>query len=124
VGGRLTILQCLCHCADCRKIGGSNYSNNHIVPESNFTLISGTPKQISKTADSGKEITSYFCGDCGTTLWRDGENFTGMKIIKAGVLDDQDDIEKHAPAAELYGRQRVNWVKEVDSAEQKDGMGA
>jgi hypothetical protein len=46
-----------------------------------------------------------------------------MKIIKAGVLDDQDDIEKHAPAAELYGRQRVNWVKEVDSAEQKDGMG-
>ncbi len=47
-----------------------------------------------------------------------------MKIIKAGVLDDQDLIEKHTPVAELYGRQRVNWVKEVDSAEQKDGMGA
>lgn len=47
-----------------------------------------------------------------------------MKIIKAGILDGQEDIEHHVPGTELYGRQRVNWVKEVDSAEQKDGMGA
>jgi hypothetical protein len=120
----LTNLKCLCHCADCRKIGGGNYSNNHIVPDPNFKLISGKPKPISKIADSGKEITSYFCPDCGTTLWRDGESFKDMKIIKAGILDDQEDIEKHPPVAELYGRQRVNWVKEVDTAEQKDGMGA
>lgn len=109
---------------DCRKIGGSTYSSNHIVPEQNFNLVSGTPKQITKTADSGKEITSYFCGDCGTTLWRDGQNSKGMKVIRAGILDNQEDIEKHPPVVELYGRQRVNWVKEVDGAEQKDGMGA
>lgn len=48
----------------------------------------------------------------------------GMKVIKAGILDDKAEIEKHVPGAELYGQQRVNWVKEVDSAEQKSGMGA
>lgn len=47
-----------------------------------------------------------------------------MKIIEAGVLDNQQDIKSQVPKAELYGRQRVNWVKEVVGAEQKDGAGA
>ena len=53
--------------------------------------MTGSPKTISKTADSGKSITSEFCPDCGTTLFRWGDAFggkDGMKIIKAGVLDD------------------------------------
>jgi hypothetical protein len=54
----LTLAQALCHCADCRKISGGNYSNNIVVPSENFKVVSGTPKRISKTADSGKEITS------------------------------------------------------------------
>jgi len=47
-----------------------------------------------------------------------------MKIIKAGVLDNQDELEHRVPSVELYVRQRVDWVKEVDGAEQKNGMGA
>ena len=31
----------LCHCLDCRKISGSTYSNNIVVPEDNFKLVSG-----------------------------------------------------------------------------------
>jgi hypothetical protein len=57
-------------------------------------------------------------------LWRDGESYMGMKVIKAVVLDDREDIEKHGANVELYGEQRVSWVKEVESAEQMDGMGA
>lgn len=83
----------LCHCLDCRKISGGSYSNNFLVPEENFKVESGmpslplllssippsslpsplppllltnppgTPKQISKTADTGKKITSHFCGE-------------------------------------------------------------
>lgn len=117
-------MQALCHCTDCRKISGGNYSNNHVIPTSNFKLVSGTPKKISKTADSGKQINSFFCGDCGSTLYRDGDGLPGMTVVKAGVLDDVKDIEKHIPDAELYGRQRVSWVKEVDGAEQKDQMGS
>lgn len=86
-------------------------------------MVTGKPKTFLKTADSGKQMASYFCGDCGTTLWRDGDNFEGMKIVKAGILDSQEDIERLVPKIELYGRQRINWVKEVDGAEQKDKMG-
>jgi hypothetical protein len=53
----LTARQALCHCADCRKISGGNYSNNFLVPSEKFKVVEGTPKKISKIADTGKEIT-------------------------------------------------------------------
>ena len=34
-------LQALCHCADCRKISGGNYSNNIIVPGEAFKVTKG-----------------------------------------------------------------------------------
>lgn len=36
----------LCHCLDCRKIGGASYSNNLTIPEQNFKLHSGTPAPL------------------------------------------------------------------------------
>lgn len=59
----------LCHCMDCRKITGSTYSTNLIIPGEGFEVTKGTPKTIAKKADSGNTITSHFCGDCGSTLW-------------------------------------------------------
>jgi hypothetical protein len=140
----LTLLhQALCHCADCRKISGGNYSNNIVVPSENFKVQSGTPKQISKIADSGKEITSkfiggapqvsrlitrpfsgHFCPDCGTTLFRHGDSFggiNGMRVIKAGILDDVDIINNTKPGAELFAPKRVKWVASLDGA-QLDAM--
>ncbi|KAI8626413.1 Mss4-like protein [Xylariaceae sp. FL1651] len=112
----------LCHCVDCRKITGSTYSTNIIVAGPGFKVLSGTPKTISKTADSGNEITSHFCGDCGSTIWRDGPSFGDNKCIKVGTLDDADALDKAKPGVELYTTERVSWVAEVPGAGQKPGM--
>ncbi|KAI0466545.1 Mss4-like protein [Xylaria cf. heliscus] len=112
----------LCHCHDCRKITGSTYSTNIIVAGPNFKLVSGTPKSIGKKADSGREIVSHFCGDCGSTLWRDGASFGDAKVIKVGTLDDVDALDKALPAAELFTEHRVSWVAEVPGAAQKATM--
>ncbi|KAE9372032.1 hypothetical protein N431DRAFT_535718 [Stipitochalara longipes BDJ] len=112
----------LCHCLDCRKISGATFSNNLIVPENNFKLESGKPKEITKTADSGKKITSHFCPDCGTTLFRTGESFPGAVIIKAGVLDDPSFPDDNVPAGELFVGHRVKWNSEIDGAQQLSGM--
>jgi len=85
-------------------------------------VLSGTPESIPKISDSGKEIVSHFCGDCGTTLWRDGENFGKNKIIKAGILDDVDALNNNKPAVELYTEKRVEWVPAVAGATQKPAM--
>ncbi|GAW20304.1 hypothetical protein EKO27_g11281 [Xylaria grammica] len=112
----------LCHCLDCRKITGSTYSTNIIVGGSGFKLLSGTPKSIAKTADSGREIVSWFCGDCGSTLWRDGPGFGDGKAVKVGTLDDINALDDNIPAVELFTSHRVNWVGEVASAAQKATM--
>jgi hypothetical protein len=130
----------LCHCLDCRKISGSSYSNNLVVPETNFKLESGipitllptfallilhglgTPKTISKTADTGKKITSHFCPDCGTTLFRTGESFPNAYIIKIGVMDDPKWPNENVPKGELFAPERINWVAPIEGAAQMDGM--
>ncbi|KAE8449763.1 hypothetical protein EG329_007538 [Mollisiaceae sp. DMI_Dod_QoI] len=112
----------LCHCLDCRKISGTSYSNNLIIPEQNFKLQSGKPKEISKTADTGKTITSHFCPDCGTTLFRTGDSFPGAVVLKAGVLDDPKFPGQNVPKAELFAPRRVAWVTPIDGAAQLDGM--
>jgi len=112
----------LCHCLDCKKISGSTYSNNVVVPENNFKLVSGSPKTISKVADSGKNITSHFCGDCGTTVYRTGESFPNAVIIKAGVLDDPEWASKNVPKGELFAPRRVEWVPVIEGAAQVPAM--
>ena len=114
--------QALCHCLDCRKITGSTYSTNIIVAGPNFKLLSGTPKSIAKTADSGKEIVSHFCGDCWSTLFRDGVSFGDGKVVKVGTLDDIDALGQALPAVELFASHRVKWVGEVPGAAQKVAM--
>ncbi|RYP13908.1 hypothetical protein DL767_010500 [Monosporascus sp. MG133] len=112
----------ICHCLDCRKIGGSTYSTNIVVPGNGFKVVSGTPKTISKTADSGKEITSHFCGDCGSTLFRDGESFGDNKVVKVGVMDDVNALEDAKPAVELFAARKPSWILDVPAAKKLDGM--
>ncbi|KAI0829152.1 Mss4-like protein [Hypoxylon sp. FL0890] len=111
--------QLTCHCLDCHKISGSTYSTNILVPGSRFKLLSGTPKTFTKVAGSGKEITSYFCGDCGSTLWRETPSFGDNKIVKVGVVDDLNALNEAKPVTELYTKHRASWVPEIPGAVQQ-----
>jgi len=116
------LCQALCHCLDCRKITGSTYSTNIIVPGDGFSVTSGSPKTFAKKADSGNEITSHFCGDCGSTLWRDGNTFGPNKVIKVGVMDDVEALNAAKPAIELYVPERVSWLSGISGADQLKEM--
>ena len=111
--------QALCHCGDCRKLSGSLFSTNFIIPKPKVTK--GQPKEYVAKADSGRSLTSYFCGDCGTTLWRAGEAFGDNAVLKVGVLDDQDTLAQK-PSAELYAKRRPAWLPSIDGAALKQEM--
>ncbi|KAI5866296.1 Mss4-like protein [Durotheca rogersii] len=111
----------LCHCADCRKITGSAFSTNALVPAARFAVAAGQPRTLERRAESGNPITSHFCGDCGTTLWREGPGYAGFKIVKTGVLDDPAaTFDALRPAAELFVRSRAAWLSPIPGAEQKE----
>ena len=67
------------------------------------------------------------CWYSGTTLFRYGDSFggkDGMRIIKAGILDDVNIINNTKPGAELFASERIKWVAGLDGAGQVEGMGS
>ncbi|GAB7345835.1 hypothetical protein MBLNU457_4092t1 [Dothideomycetes sp. NU457] len=112
----------LCHCRDCQKIGGSTYSTNIIVSGDGFKVTKGNTKTYSKKADSGNTITTHFCPDCGSSMFREGETFGSSKVIKVGTLDSPSAFQDYKPQVELYTPERVSWVSEINGAAQKSGM--
>merc|ERR1711890_107204 len=93
----------LCHCADCKK-------------------TSGSPKSWVKRADSGADVTTSFCGDCGTNMWRTTPTFGENRVVKVGILDDLSVLNSFEPAVELYAPERVSWLKKQEGAAQLKAM--
>ena len=67
-------------------------------------------------------MTSYFCGDCGSTLYRKSSGIPGVTIMKVGCIDDLNALEKFKPDTELYVKHRVAWLPEIAGAAQLQGM--
>ena len=94
--------QALCHCLDCKKMSGSAYSTNVVAPGEGFKVTSGKPKTWTKKADSGVDVTTSFCGDCGTNMWRETPTFGDLNDAK--------------PDVELYAPQRASWSPALPGA--------
>ncbi|CAI6332966.1 unnamed protein product [Periconia digitata] len=121
------LVKALCHCTDCRKLSGSTYTTNLLIPSSSFTLLSGTPKPVPKTSDAGNAITNFFCGECGSPLWGKGA-FGDDLVLRAGVVDWEEGKENGMsegarPSVELFVQRRVGWVDGVEGAKGVVGMG-
>lgn len=114
------ISQALCYCQDCKKISGGSSSVNYIVPGEGFTST-GT-KTFTKKADSGNEITSHFCGTCGSTLYRESPTFGTSKVVKVGTIDNIGSMDDAKPAAELFCGARPSWTAAVAGAQDVPGM--
>lgn len=95
-----------CHCADCRKSSGSAFHVGVPLETKSFKIISGAPKSFTKRADSGHELTRYFCSDCGSPLYNSISRRPEMVFIKAGALDNPKLVE---PNCQIWTRSSVAW---------------
>ena len=94
-----------------------------IPADAGFRVTSGTPKTIAKTADTGSVITSHFCGDCGSTLFRTSDTFgPGVCALKVGAMDDLDALDDARPTVELFAGHRVAWIPEISGTTKLPGM--
>ncbi|KAJ5925614.1 hypothetical protein N7454_008253 [Penicillium verhagenii] len=114
----------ICHCFDCRKLTGSLYSYSFVVKTADLT-ITGSPKEVKKTSDSGNHIRNFFCPDCGTPVYGSRVDENGdpaeITVVRAGIFDDEVLREKK-PEAELYTDRRLNWITPIEGAGQVCGM--
>ena len=79
-----------CHCLDCQKSTGSGKATIIAIPESSLT-VKGTLKYYSVVGTDGATVNRGFCENCGSPVMSvvvGLEGWEGIKLIKAGSLDD------------------------------------
>jgi hypothetical protein len=77
----------VCHCRDCQKMSGTGGSVNAAIPSATLQITQGTPKRYTVTADSGRTLHRFFCGDCGSHLFSRRELTPENTGLRIGTLD-------------------------------------
>lgn len=100
----------LCHCNTCKKLGGGTYSLNQIVPKDNLKITKGNVKIYTYYGDSGKGVHCYFCPNCTSHVYHHQEIMGDNIVVRTVLLDDGKNFQ---PGAEIFGKDRFKWEKEV-----------
>ena len=97
--------------ADCQTLSGSAFRTIVPTPESQFHLLTGTPKTYVKTAESGNQRIQAFCPDCGTSLYSTsvGEDPRNV-VIRVGTISQRDRLP---PKIQFWVRSAQPWVMDL-----------
>ena len=83
-----------CHCLNCQKHTGSGGSINAVVQKESFKITKGEPKKYEDSAtQSGRTLSRHFCGNCGSPLFSQRNPDIGLRIVRAGTLDDSNGLK-------------------------------
>lgn len=108
-----------CHCTSCQKISGAGGTVNAIVPAKDFSIVQGTPKRYTKTADSGRILHRYFCGDCGSGIYSQREVTPERVVVRAGAFDNPPPMKL---SAHIWTKSARNWDAIDPAAQQIPGQ--
>ena len=62
----------ICHCTDCQALTGTAFRVSVRTPRQDLK-ITGEPKVYEKRGDNGRKRFQYFCPNCGSPLFTNGE---------------------------------------------------
>ncbi len=96
-----------CHCTHCQKTSGAAGSVNAVIPSTAFRLTQGTPRCFAVTADSGRTLNRYFCGECGSPIYSRRATTPEITVVRAGTLDEDGDMKI---TANIWTRSARRWA--------------
>jgi hypothetical protein len=96
-----------CHCRNCRKLQGADYSTWAVVPAEQYSITKGSDT-VTKYQASEKSSKS-FCSSCGTPVFLiNGKHFPENVVLALGGLDNYS--EELAPQIQVYTPDKADWV--------------
>jgi len=98
----------ICHCTDCQTLSGAPYRISVAAPIRELRVI-GDPRAYCKCADSGREVTTTFCPDCGTSLWSHGEG-RDFVFLRTGSITQRADLP---PTKQGFCRSAAPWAMDI-----------
>ena len=81
-----------CWCKLCQTLATGNATINLAFPTSAVT-VTGELQDYASVADSGNRMHRRFCPNCGVHLFSEAEERPNIIIVRAGTLDDIEQIE-------------------------------
>ncbi|KAL1305681.1 hypothetical protein AAFC00_007274 [Neodothiora populina] len=104
----------LCHCDTCKILSGGTYTLNQIIPKSSLKITKGADslKKYTYQGESGKNVNCYYCPNCTTHVYHHQE-VAGPDTIVLRTAPLPEGRKTFQPAAEIFGKDRLPWVKEV-----------
>lgn len=98
----------ICHCTDCQRLTGSAYRVTAAARPESFRLLAGEAKRYRKMGDSGRPSDQYFCGTCGSPLWR--ESADGEISLRLGCIDQRSAL---SPTHQSYRKSALPFVFDI-----------
>jgi len=108
-----------CHCTSCQKVSGAGGSVNALLASKDFHLVKGTLKRHSVTADSGRILHRYFCGDCGCHIYSHREISPERMVVRAGTIENAPPMKVFA---HIWTKSARNWDAIDPAAQQISGQ--
>jgi hypothetical protein len=99
----------ICHCTDCQTISGAPYRVNVPVLIGKFRLR-GAPKTYRKTGDSGGQVATTFCGDCGAALYSAKGEAPAFVYLRVGSVRQRAEL---APKAQGFCGSAMPWAMDI-----------
>jgi hypothetical protein len=102
----------LCNCTDCQTMSGAPLRAVIIARAGTFVLLSGTPAEYCKTADSGAVRPQGFCPRCGTALYSTTVGSDPKAYnLRLGALRQRYEL---VPRRQLFVSSQQAWVNNLD----------
>jgi hypothetical protein len=101
-----------CHCLDCQRRTGAPFGVGAFYPV-DAVIVSGAPKEFTRDGASGGKVRSYFCPNCGSTVYWKADSLPSLLGVAIGALADP----KHpAPVISVFEQSKHHWVQ-IDGAD-------
>ena len=101
----------ICHCTDCQILSATAFRVVVPVPARDFRLLTGTPKNYTKTAESGRKGWMRFCPECGTQIYAtsaDGE--PKVYNVRVGTAHQRNQLPTKR---QYWSRSVLPWIDDI-----------
>lgn len=80
--------QGVCYCHQCQKSGGAYGSPLVVLLKNHFECSSEDLSSCSTQSDRGSTVTRHFCKDCGSHVYSQISDVSGIVTVKAVTLNE------------------------------------
>ncbi len=95
-----------CHCVACQRRTGSPFGVAAYYPDDQI-LAEGVSKRYVRKTALGGDFESFFCPNCGSTVFFRGSKNVGVTGVAIGAISDDHAM---APIRSVWEQSRHHWV--------------